>query len=169
MLQAWTGSTRNYNFQSLPAIFTETNWSVVGGHTTSKCSNAAGCQGAYLVDLFTYLHDKFCKYVNGKCLVNPSNTPIRVAWHRAVNVGGPPPALPPGTQESGDNLGLWQNDGTEKVVTIPLFVNDVRTHKMVHACTNQAIMNNTYNGKAVKPGQRALAFDYYYLRNGGCY
>ncbi len=88
MLQAWTGSTKNYNFQGLPVIFTETNWSVVGGHATSKCSNAAGCQAAYLVDLFTYLHDKRCQQVNGKCSVNPSNVPIRVAWHRAiVNLG----------------------------------------------------------------------------------
>ena len=167
MIRLWSTPIHG---QPLPVVFTETNWSNEPNtvrDTAQACSNPTGCQATYLVDLFTYLHDKRCQQVNGKCSVNPSNVPIRVAWHRASNVAPLVVAHP--ESDSGDNLGLWLNDGTEKVITIPSRVMDVRTRRSVVACDNRAIMGRTFNGKTVTPGQRALTFDYYYLRNGGCY
>lgn len=46
-------------FPGLPVVFTEDDWSTQPNGET-HCGNVNGCEGTYLVDLFTWLNDHNC-------------------------------------------------------------------------------------------------------------
>lgn len=52
MIQTWTTA-----FPDLPLFFTESNWSDQPA-AAIHCTNYVSCEGSYVVDLFTWLHDK---------------------------------------------------------------------------------------------------------------
>jgi hypothetical protein len=71
MIQTWTS-----RFPGLPIFFTETNWS--DQPTAAKrCINYNSCEGSYLVDLLTWLHDKGYD--------NPRSSPLRVTYFRGAD------------------------------------------------------------------------------------
>ncbi len=100
MYQLWEGL-----FSGMPLVFTEDNWSdhpadhingCTGTSCNPTCSDSSGCEGAYLVDLFTWLTD------HG---VSESNSNVRVLVYRGA--------------DKDVTLGIYQINGNEKTVNIP--------------------------------------------------
>jgi len=141
MLATWTGS--QYNPHHIPVFITETNWST--GPDPVTCGNPMGCEGSYLVDLFTYLFDKYSRLNSlGKYSITASTAPVHLLWYRGVDAPGQP-------------LGLYKGDGTDK---------DIQVFYQLPGGPKPNI-NTCYNGAVI--GYNGLAHDYYWLRNGGCY
>src|SRR5689334_8978919 len=81
MLKLWTKARHGLS-SWLPVVFTEINWSdhpQIPFDISQACSAAKSCEGAYLVDLFTYLNSTKSNYRPGLPI---SRIPIRVAWYR---------------------------------------------------------------------------------------
>lgn len=71
MLATWTSS--RFNRYHLPIFSTEGNWNT-GTNSLGDCSDSSGygCEGSYLVDLFSYLFDKYStRNSKGKLTINP--------------------------------------------------------------------------------------------------
>ena len=106
MLNTWLNS-----LSGVPVIFTEDNWTSNGG-TTPDCGSDPGCEGTYLVDLFTYLKDSASYYTN------PQASAIRVMVYRGADDGS-------GTHQ----LGIYQDGTTHKQIYL-------------NACNNGGINNS---------------------------
>lgn len=95
MLSTWFTLPGN-----VPVIFTEVNWTSNADPSTANsgpnCSLDAGCDGTYLVDLFTWLRDH-----ND---ADPNNSPVRVMWYRGADRG------------SGHQLGIFTPNGAGKQI-----------------------------------------------------
>ena len=64
-------------------FFTETNFTSdnEGAHTPNN-----GLQGGYLADLQTWMYNHYCKFgPNKKCGIDPSTTPVRIAWFNGAD------------------------------------------------------------------------------------
>lgn len=98
MLNLWTGQ-----FSGMPVVFTEDNWS---DHPTNEtnCPNTpatlytVGCEGTYLVDLFTWLQDH-----NSYAL--PYGSPVRLAWFTGADFSTLPEPFPLGIYTPGGSGG----------------------------------------------------------------
>ena len=95
MLRTWFTLPGN-----VPVILTEVNWTSNADPSTANsgpnCSLDAGCDGTYLVDLFTWLQDH-----ND---ADPNNSPLRVMWYRGADRG------------SGHQLGIFTPNGAGKQI-----------------------------------------------------
>jgi len=87
MIDVWTMPQYNRG-KRLPLVFTEDNWSdhpndpvIDDGHSIQFCSYANGCEGAYIVDLFTWLYGHRGQYNT----TNAPNSQLRVAIYRGAN------------------------------------------------------------------------------------
>ncbi len=105
MVSLWQGL-----FPGMPLVFTEINWTT--SFPSGNCSDFTGCEGTYLVDLFTWLADH----------QNFSNTSIRVLVYRGADK-----SVAPNTTKQ--DLGLYQRDGSDKTVVIG-------------ACNNGAVLGS---------------------------
>ncbi len=96
----------------LPVIFTEDNYSP-GESPNGVATTNAPAQGAYAADLFTWLNDHYCTKKNGSCVsLDPTRTPLRIAYFRGVDAPG-------------DNVGLYSGvaqaaytSGAPKMATV---------------------------------------------------
>lgn len=143
MLATWTSS--RFNRYHLPIFSTEGNWST--GPTSSKdCSNPYGCEGNYLVDLFSYLFDKYStRNSKGKLVINPDATPVRFLFYR-------------GDDDPGDPIGLYDVKGVAKPYSVYATYTSPKTKKPINTCYNSQVI-----------GFRNMPHDYYWLRDGTCY
>jgi len=116
MVSLWTSSV----FSGLPLVFTEDNWTdhpcragealQGGGVCTTTCqSSVVACEGAYLVDLGTWLAD------NQKGDYHTS--PLRIAWFNGTDFHADPgdPAFPTNGIAT---FGLYTATGQDKIFTI---------------------------------------------------
>lgn len=108
MIDLWTARRFNQG-KPLPLVFTEDNWSdhpndpiIDDGHSIQYCGNANGCEGAYIVDLFTWLFGHRRQYNT----TNAPNSQLRVAIYRGANK--------PITPKVTDILGLFTVGGGPK-------------------------------------------------------
>jgi len=91
-------------FPGMPLVFSEINWTDhpadhLPGCTRTNCNNcsdAAGCEGSYLVDLFTWLQDHGA---------SAPNSLVRVLVYRGADKDVP--------------LGIFGPSGQDKFVTVP--------------------------------------------------
>jgi len=93
MLDTWLNS-----LSGVPVIFTEDNWTQ-NTNSTPDCGSEPGCEGTYLVDLFTYLKDSASYYTN------PQASSIRVMVYRGADDGS-------GTHQ----LGIYTPGGASKQI-----------------------------------------------------
>jgi len=93
MLNTWLNS-----LSGEPVIFTEDNWTQ-NTSATPDCGSEPGCEGTYLVDLFTYLKDSASYYTN------PQASSIRVMVYRGADDGS-------GTHQ----LGIYTPGGASKQI-----------------------------------------------------
>lgn len=123
MLQLWTAPYRGPDGTThrLPLVFTEDNWSdhpevtpsrpqPNGTHKlngTQACSNVDGCEGTYLVDLFTWLDDHRQLYHTD---LDAASSPLRVAWYHGADKNEP--AVFAHIGQGG--LGLYKGEGVQK-------------------------------------------------------
>ncbi len=106
------GTTYNFTSLRLPVIFTEDNYSP-GESPNGVATTNAPAQGAYAADLFTWLNDRYCTKRNGSCVsLDPTRTPVRVAYFRGVDAPG-------------DNIGIYSGvaqasytNGAPKMATV---------------------------------------------------
>ncbi len=97
LISTWEGGHANYgdrtkrywhdtyNFAGLPVVFTEDNYSPVGGSDVAEA--------AYLADLFTYLYINSPKTARSSGPIDPTRTRLRVLWFRGVNALSDPIGL----------------------------------------------------------------------------
>ncbi len=98
MINLWRGTS---TLSQLPLVFTEDNWSAAAGGVSKDCSDTTYCEGAYLVDLFTWLDQNHYN--------DPSTSPLRIAWYRGSDPQGA--TIP---------IGLYDRIGQEKRVNIAI-------------------------------------------------
>lgn len=100
MLNKWTNT-----FPRKPVVMTEVNWSDQPSLATSNIgtpiTDISGAEGAYLIDLFSYLKDQPSHWTD-----TASGSPLRVAWFRGVDADKP--------------LGIYTGTGNEKMTRAPM-------------------------------------------------
>jgi len=145
MLATWTNS--KFNRYHLPIFSTEGNWST-GPTSPNDCNNSYGCAGNYLVDLFSYLFDKYStRNAKGKLVINPDTTPVRFLFYRGVD-----------DFYVGDRIGLYDIHGVAKAYSVYATYSSHKTKNPINTCYNSQVI-----------GFKNMPHDYYWLRNGTCY
>jgi len=101
MLSFWTSW-----FPGLPVVFTEDDWSTQPNSERSR-GNVNGCEGTYLVDLFTWLYDHNC--AGSQC--DNTSSPVRVMWMRGADADLPLGIYTPNGGEKSIGLRVCSNGG----------------------------------------------------------
>lgn len=117
MINMWSGI--HSGSQTVPIFFTEDNWSdhpcpdhgpVFTGCKACPTSTVDACEGTYLVDLFTYMKDKYFPTTKG-------TDRFRVLWYRGADALDTyvPPKAPP---DAGAWTGIYRYSGSPKFAYI---------------------------------------------------
>jgi len=128
MIATW--HARNFAGLNLLLVFTKDNWSdhpevtpsrpqPNGTHKldgTQACSNVDGCEGTYLVDLFTWLYDHRQLYHTDG---DAAYSPLRVAWYHGADKAEPAVFA----QIGQGGLGLYKVEGAQKQFHITFCAN----------------------------------------------
>ena len=94
-----TIQTWEHTFSDLPVFFTEDNAQEQNNFGTHPHLDPVKFDGAYLIDLFTYLHDR-------QGSQSPNGNRLRVLWFT-------------GADFPGAHFGLYTRDGSDKQVSVP--------------------------------------------------
>jgi hypothetical protein len=161
MVRLWSDGSHFIGKHPLPVVFTEDNWSaqpLVALNPTNNqyCWDSTGCEGAYLVDLFTWLWDT---HAAAKGAAQTATKQLRVMWYRGADKASS--AIPGGL----DLLGLYGAAGKGK------------SDFHLHDCRQERILNDLYtdDGSVAPPSTlpsgaaKGMPGYYYLLRDTPCY
>jgi len=147
-------------FRGMPIVYTEVNRTQ--GATAQNFSD----EGAYLVDLMTYLYDRRCSWANGVCAqgITPSATPFRILWYQGVD------------SDTSSYIGLYFSDA-DKPSSLPSYEKPLARAADVPSSSPNALpaINSLpatprcHNGKTRVTAAQTQQFAYFWLRNAACY